>query len=107
MLLSQVDGNTEERDVQEKFIDTLMKTMKNNNYSIYHQNSDNDNNDGIILQDLEKHAVVNETVVTEPAVRHQNGHIPNNTNNDQGQHLRYDVRDMYAQIGSFPNDSEL
>lgn len=91
-----MDGNTEERNVQEKFIDTLMKMMKSDNISSYHKNVDKDeNNDGIVLQDHEKHTIVNDTVITEPVVRHQNGHIPNNnTKYNQEQNLHYEVRKM-------------
>lgn len=100
-----MDGNTEEKSVQEKFINTLMETMKIDNFLVYQQ--DEKNSDGTVLQDLERPEVVGETMVGESTVPHQNGYIPNNTKNDQRQHLRYDVRNMYAQIGSFPNDTEL
>lgn len=110
-----MDGNTEEKDVQEKFIGTLMETMKGDNFPYYQhkEDDDDDENDGTVLQVLERpliDTVAQETSVpTGPAVPHQNGYIPNNqlNNNKQGQRLHNDVRNMYAQIRSYPNDSAL
>lgn len=108
-ILFQVDGNTDEKGVQEKFIVTLMETMKGDNFPSEQPDVD----DGTVLQDIDglhTPAATNKTVAG-PAVPHQNGYLPNNTINDNSnnreQPLRYDVRNMYAQIGSYPNDSVL
>lgn len=83
--------------------------MKNENFLVYHRedhcNDDKHSEMDVVLQDLEEKVTAVGKSVTGPAVSLQNGHIPNN---NQGQHLRYDVRNMYAQIGSYPpNDSVL
>lgn len=142
-----MDGNTDDKKVQETFIGTLMETMKGGNFPVYEDSEDAAiNDDGTVLQDLERHVAaagptgterppelgpvtspVARAAVAGPAVPHQNGYIPNNTNNNnnnnntnnnknntnnsnnnnQEQQMRYDVRNMYAQIGSYPNDSVL
>jgi len=104
-----VDGNTDEKAVQKKFIGTLMEMMKGENFPVYQRD---DNDDGTILEDLEGQAPDEGiTTVAGPAVPRLNGHIPNsdvrNEAENKGQHLRYNVRNMYAQIGSYPNDSVL
>lgn len=105
-----MDGNTDEKDVQEKFIGTLMEMMKGDDFPVYRRD---DNDDGTVLQDLERQEpdIGTTTSITEPAVQHQNGHIPNSNvkNNDSnaGHRLRYDVQNVYAQMGPYPNDSVL
>uniref|UniRef100_A0A2S2NRY9 Adenylate kinase isoenzyme 5 n=1 Tax=Schizaphis graminum TaxID=13262 RepID=A0A2S2NRY9_SCHGA len=132
--LAVVDGNTDDKRVQETFISTLMETMKGENFPVYHRDDDDgDNVDTDPRRDTEKritstpavehavtgptgHAVTGPTghavtgparhVVTGPAVPRQNGHLPNDTNEERdnlGQTMRYDVRNMYAQIGSYAN----
>lgn len=101
---SQVDGNTDNKEVQENFIGTLMETMKGEHFPVHQEEAgDGDLNDGTNLQDLGRQP----PLVTNPAEPRQNGYLPNNHNKDQGQNLRYDVRNMYAQMGSYPKDSVL
>lgn len=113
--MAQVDGNTDDKRVQDTFIDTLVETMKGENFPVFHQDVD----DGVkvdtdILQvNQEKRTTSTKVaghVVTGLAVPRQNGHLPNEineNNNNREQHLSYDVRNMYAQIGSYANDPTL
>jgi len=110
-----VDGNTDDKQVQETFISTLAETIKDENFPVFHRyHDDGDNvNTNIHQVDPKKQttsAAVAEHVVSGPAVPRQNGHLPNKTNEDndnQGHLLRYDVRNMYAQIGSYENEPTL
>lgn len=137
-----MDGNTDDKKVQETFIGTLIETMKGGNFLVGQEDEDVAvNDDEIVLQDQERHVAaagpisnersseqrrspVARAAVAGPAVPLQNGYIPNNTNNtnsnninnnnniannnnNQEQQMRYNVRNMYAQIGSYPNDSVL
>ncbi|VVC25870.1 Hypothetical protein CINCED_3A019684 [Cinara cedri] len=96
--LTVVDGNTDEKNVQEKFMDTLKETMKGDNIPVYRED------DAVLPHGPER--TVEQAVIARPAVPRQNGFIPNSANdNNRVPHLRYNVRDMYAQIG--PNDSVL
>lgn len=128
---TQVDGNTEDKDVQEKFIGVLMETMKGDQRSPtrrHHPRRDDRDReypgDGTVLHDLEGPETEPDAAASEgpsgsvagPAAPRQNGYIPNadhknaanysNANDKRGRDLRYDVRNMYAQIGSYPNGSE-
>lgn len=116
--MAQVDGNTDDKRVQETFISTLVETMKGENFPVFHRDDDDDgtgdNADTDLRRDIaEKRttsAVTAGHAVSGPAVPRQNGHLPNDTNednNNRGQHLRYDVRNMYSQIGSYANDPSL
>lgn len=113
--MAQVDGNTDDKRVQDTFISTLVETMKGENFPVFHRDDDDgDDVDTDIRQvDPEKRttsATVSGHAVTGPAAPRQNGHLPNETNednNNRGQPLRYDVRNMYAQIGSYANDPTL
>jgi len=125
--MAQVDGNTDDKCVQETFISTLVETMKGENFPVFHRDDYDDdgagdNADTDPRRDItEKRttsavaavAAVATTAghaVSGPAVPRQNGHLPNDTNEDNkngGQHLRYDVRNMYSQIGSYANDPSL
>jgi hypothetical protein len=129
-----VDGNTDDKKVQDTFIGTLMETMKGGNFPVFQEDMDVVvNDDGTMLQDQERQmAAVGPTsnelsseqrrspvAIAGITVPHQHGYIPNNTNNmntnhinnnnnnNQEQQMRYNVRNMYAQIGSYPNDSVL
>ncbi|XP_060848163.1 uncharacterized protein LOC132927686 [Rhopalosiphum padi] len=109
--LAVVDGNTDDKRVQETFISTLVETMKGENFPVYHRDDDDDTDP---RRDTEKRttstAAVAGHAVTGPAVPRQNGHLPNDTNEEhdnRGQTMRYDVRNMYAQIGSYANDPSL
>jgi len=105
-----VDGNTDEKEVQDKFVGTLMEMMKGENFLDYRQDDDGDRT---VLHDLEGRVPDAETAtVAGLSVPRQNGHIPNSNvktddDNSKGRHLRYDVRNMYAQMESYPNDSAL
>lgn len=113
VLIAQVDGNTDDKRVQETFISTLVETMKGENFPVLHRDDDDygdddDHGDDVNTDiDPEKRttsAAAAGHVISGPAVPRQNGHLPNDTNednNNRGQHLRYDVRNMYAQIGSY------
>lgn len=87
--------------------------MKGENFPVFHRDDDDHGDDVNTDIDPEKRttsATVTGHVVSGPAVPRENGHLPNNTNednNNRGQHLRYDVRNMYAQIGSYANDPTL
>ncbi|XP_025405073.1 adenylate kinase isoenzyme 5 [Sipha flava] len=132
--LAVVDGNTDDKKVQDTFIGTLMETMKGGNFPVFQEDMDVVvNDDGTMLQDQERQmAAVGPTsnelsseqrrspvAIAGITVPHQHGYIPNNTNNmntnhinnnnnnNQEQQMRYNVRNMYAQIGSYPNDSVL
>ncbi|XP_015373047.1 PREDICTED: adenylate kinase isoenzyme 5 [Diuraphis noxia] len=111
--LAVVDGNTDDKRVQETFISTLVETMKGENFPVFHRDDDDHGDDVNTDIDPEKQttpAVVVGHVVSGPAVPRQNGHLPNKTNEDNNnreQHLRYDVRNMYAQIGSYANEPTL
>lgn len=100
-----MDGNTDEKTVQDNFIGTLMEMMKGGNIPVYQmEEEDKHVEQDVIQQYLEDQVIPTAKTITGPAVPHQNGYIPNN----QGQNLRYDVRNMYAQMGSYPqNDSVL
>lgn len=70
-----------------------------------HRDENKSDDHDVVLQDLEEKVTTAGKTVTGTAVPHQNGHI---LNSNLEQHLRYDVRNMYAQIGSYPpNDSVL
>jgi hypothetical protein len=114
VLITQVDGNTDDKRVQETFISTLVETMKGENFPVYHRDDDDgDNVDTDPRRDTEKRTTSTAApghAVTGPAVPRQNGHLPNDTNEEHdngGQTMRYDVRNMYAQIGSYANDPSL
>lgn len=99
---AQVDGNTEDRGVQEKFIGVLLETMTGGDREQL--------GDGTVLQDLERPETEPEAAgpsgsVAGPAVPRQNGYGPNAADgkaDERGRNLRYDVRNLYAQIGSYP-----
>lgn len=139
--VSQVDGNTDDKDVREKFVGTLLETMKGDDFPVPDRREDGDGTggggtgggdvvvrgadeyygDGTVLQDLEKPAESGPAAVSGPAVPRQNGYVPNDRTNADGggggggdedadgrqRQLRYDVRNMYAQIGSYPKDPAL
>lgn len=117
----QVDGNTEDRGVQEKFIGVLMETMRGGNFPTGQPPPEEEEeaaddrrpDDGTVLQDLEdpvESAEANASKsVAGPALPRQNGYVPNaDRSNDKRrrENLRYDVRNMYAQIGSYPDGPE-
>lgn len=113
--MAQVDGNTDNKRVQDTFIDTLVETMKGENFPVFHQDVDDGVKDDTDIRQVNQEkrttsSKVAEHVVTGLAVPRQNGHLPNETNennNNRRQHLSYDVRNMYAQIGSYANDPTL
>ncbi|XP_022174569.1 adenylate kinase isoenzyme 5 [Myzus persicae] len=114
--LAVVDGNTDDKRVQETFIGTLVETMKGENFPVFHRDDDDGDDGDTEIRQVEPEkrttsaAAAAEHAVSGPAVPRQNGHLPNDTNednNNRGQHLRYDVRNMYAQIGSYANESAL
>lgn len=114
--MAQVDGNTDDKRVQETFIGTLVETMKGENFPVFHRDDDDGDDGDTEIRQVEPEkrttsaAAAAEHAVSGPAVPRQNGHLPNDTNednNNRGQHLRYDVRNMYAQIGSYANESAL
>ncbi|KAE9528645.1 hypothetical protein AGLY_012220 [Aphis glycines] len=122
--LAVVDGNTDDKRVQETFISTLVETMKGENFPVFHRDDYDDDGAGDNVDtDLRRDITEKRTTsavaaaattaghtVSGPAVPRQNGHIPNDTNEDnknRGQHLRYDVRNMYSQIGAYANDPSL
>lgn len=125
----QVDGNTDDKRVQENFIGTLVETMKGDHFPVYRDADDEDfdaaatttaaaasvaaaSSDDTASRDPERRR---HATVAGPAVPHQNGNIPSQMRHDdaadgdggQVRRLRHDVRDMYAQIGSYPKDSVL
>ncbi|XP_050527021.1 adenylate kinase isoenzyme 5 isoform X2 [Daktulosphaira vitifoliae] len=103
-----VDGNTDERDIQEKFFTALVNTMKKEINNTFHQVVDID---GTELQDLENNAVppVEDVsrIVVGSAVPHQNGFLPNNQPNNTEQLSQHGqaIRTMYAQIGTYPKEN--
>ncbi|CAI6355854.1 unnamed protein product [Macrosiphum euphorbiae] len=111
--LAVVDGNTDDKRVQDTFIGTLVETMKGENFPVFHRDDDEhgvDVDTDIRQVNPEKRTTAAGHAVSGPAVPRQNGHLPNETNEDhknRGQNLRYDVRNMYAQIGSYANDPTL
>jgi len=114
--MDQVDGNTDDKRVQDTFIDTLVETMKGENFPVFHRDVDDGVKDDTDIRQVNEEKRTTSTkvaghVVTGPAVPRQNGHLPNETNednnNNRGQNLRYDVRNMYAQIGTYANDPTL
>jgi len=117
--MDQVDGNTDDKRVQETFISTLVETMKGENFPVYHRDDDDDGGGGgggdnadtdprrDIAEKRTTSAVTAGHAVSGPAVPRQNGHLPNDSNEDNNnrrQNLRYDVRNMYSQIGTYTND---
>lgn len=122
--LAVVDGNTDDKRVQETFISTLVETMKGENFPVFHRDDYDDvgagdNADTDPRRDIAEKRTTSAVAaaattaghtVSGPAVPRQNGHLPNDTNGDnknRGQNLRYDVRNMYSQIGSYANDPSL
>lgn len=107
-----MDGNTEDRNVQDMFVGALVSTIGSETATVAHQMADHD---GTVLHDLESHEEPEagaSHAVTGPAVPHQNGFIPNAQtsnakSNDLEQRSRQSIRTMYAQIGSYPKNNVL
>lgn len=135
-----MDGNTDDKRVQENFIGTLVETMKGDNFPVYRDVDEEDFDaaaataaasssgaatvtaaaasvataapDDAASRDPERRR---HAAVVGPAVPYQNGDIPNQLRHadaadgdgEQSRRLRHDVRNMYAQIGSYPKDSVL
>lgn len=97
-----MDGNTDDKDVQEKFVGTLTETMKGDNFPVYREDGDDtvDRRDG-----PERPGGRAADTAGPAAVARPNGFIPNKADVDANARLRYNVREMYAQIGQ--NDSVL